>query len=206
MNLCGIMQDTSYFVHSSAVIDAGASIGAGSKVWHFSHIMSSAEVGDNCIIGQNVFIDRHVKIGNGVKIQNNVSVYQGVTVEDDVFLGPSMVFTNVINPRSFIERKTEFRPTVVRRGASIGANATILCGIEIGEYALIGAGSVVTRTVPAFALVTGNPGKRAGWVSKAGIALNFNEKGEATCAETGEKYQLSGEVVTSVLPSPGETG
>jgi len=200
------MQDTSYFVHSSAVIDAGASIGTGSKVWHFTHIMPSSEVGENCIIGQNVFIDRKVKIGNGVKIQNNVSVYQGVTLEDDVFLGPSMVFTNVVNPRSFIERKTEFRPTLVCRGATIGANATILCGIEIGEYALIGAGAVVTRTVPPFALITGNPGKRTGWVSKAGITLEFNDKGEASCPESGEKYQLTGETVINVLPSPGQKG
>ncbi|WP_028788221.1 acyltransferase [Terrimonas ferruginea] len=200
------MQDTSYFVHSSAVIDAGASIGAGSKVWHFTHIMSSSAIGENCIIGQNVFIDRKVKIGNGVKIQNNVSVYQGVTLEDDVFLGPSMVFTNVINPRSFIERKTEFRPTLVCRGATIGANATILCGIEVGEYALIGAGAVVTRTVPPFALITGNPGKRTGWVSKAGITLEFNDKGEAYCPESGEKYQLAGEAVIHVLPSPGQKG
>lgn len=204
MNSCGIMQDNSYFVHSSAVIDAGASIGTGSKVWHFTHIMPSSEVGENCIIGQNVFIDRNVKIGNGVKIQNNVSVYQGVTLEDDVFLGPSMVFTNVVNPRSFIERKTEFRPTLVCRGATIGANATILCGIEIGEYALIGAGAVVTRTVPPFALITGNPGKRTGWVSKAGITLEFNDKGEASCPESGEKYQLTGETVINVLPSPGQ--
>lgn len=198
------MQDTSYFVHSSAVIDAGASIGTGSKVWHFTHIMPSSEVGENCIIGQNVFIDRNVKIGNGVKIQNNVSVYQGVTLEDDVFLGPSMVFTNVINPRSFIERKTEFRPTLVCRGATIGANATILCGIKIGEYALIGAGAVVTKAVPPFALITGNPGKRTGWVSKAGITLEFNDKGEAFCPESGEKYLLTGETVINVLPSPGQ--
>lgn len=204
MNSCGIMQDTSYFVHSSAVIDAGASIGTGSKVWHFTHIMPSSEVGENCIIGQNVFIDRKVKIGNGVKIQNNVSVYQGVTLEDDVFLGPSMVFTNVVNPRSFIERKTEFRPTLVCRGATIGANATILCGIKIGEYALIGAGAVVTKAVPPFALITGNPGKRTGWVSKAGITLEFNDKGEAFCPESGEKYQLIGETVINVLPSPGQ--
>lgn len=206
MNSCGIMQDTSYFVHSSAVIDAGASIGAGSRVWHFSHIMSSAEIGEHCIIGQNVFIDRLVKIGNGVKIQNNVSVYQGVILEDDVFLGPSMVFTNVINPRSFIERKAEFRPTIVRRGATIGANATILCGIEIGQYALIGAGAVVTRSVAPFALVTGNPGKRTGWVSKSGITLEFNDKGEALCPETGEKYQQTGDEVFLVLPLPGQKG
>jgi UDP-2-acetamido-3-amino-2,3-dideoxy-glucuronate N-acetyltransferase len=170
-----------YFAHPSAIIDPGAKIGEGSRIWHFSHLMPSCQVGKNCIIGQNVFIDNQVVVGDGVKIQNNVSLYNGVTIEDDVFIGPSAVFTNVINPRSFIERKEEFRPTQVRKGASIGANATILCGFEIGEYALIGAGSMVISNVPSFALLIGNPARQVGWVSKSGSTLNFNEMGHATC-------------------------
>jgi UDP-2-acetamido-3-amino-2,3-dideoxy-glucuronate N-acetyltransferase len=154
--------------HASAVIDDGATIGKGTKIWHFSHIMPEAVIGENCVIGQNVFIAPRVVLGNNVKVQNNVSVYTGVVCEDDVFLGPSCVFTNVINPRSFIERKNEFRNTIVKRGASIGANATILCGITIGEYAMIGAGSVITKNVPPYALIVGNPGKQTGWVDKEG--------------------------------------
>lgn len=178
------------FVHPTAVIDAGAIIGEGSKIWHFSHLMPHCRVGSRCIIGQNVFVDNHVSIGNGVKIQNNVSVYNGVVIEDDVFLGPSAVFTNVTNPRSFIERKDEFRRTIVRKGVTIGANATIVCGLEIGSYAMIGAGAVVTKNVRAFALVYGNPAVQQGWVSKTGYRLIFNEKGEATCPGSEEIYCL----------------
>lgn len=177
-------------IHPTAIIDEGAKIGEGTKIWHFCHVMPSAIIGANCIIGQNAFIDNNTIIGNGVKIQNNVSVYNGVIVEDDVFLGPSMVFTNVINPRSFIERKNEFKKTVVKKGATIGANATIVCGIEIGEYAFIGAGSVVTKPVPAFALAYGNPAKHYGWVSKHGHKLAFNSKNEAVCPGSGERYKL----------------
>src|SRR5688500_15819797 len=165
------------FIHPTAVIDSGAVIGAGTRIWHFCHLMPSCRVGAGCNIGQNVFIDNGVNIGNGVKIQNNVSVYNGVTIEDDVFLGPSMVFTNVINPRSFIERKHEFKKTLLRRGATVGANATILCGIEIGRFAMIGAGTVILKNVLPYALIIGNPGRQAGWVSEAGIKLEFNDQG-----------------------------
>lgn len=155
-------------IHSTAVIDSGASIGEGTRIWHFCHVMPGAIIGQNCILGQNVFVDNNVSIGNGVKIQNNVSVYNGVKLEEDVFIGPSVVFTNVINPRSFIERKNEFKNTLVKRGASIGANATIICGITIGEYAMIGAGAVVTKDVEAYALVVGNPGRQVGKVDEQG--------------------------------------
>ena len=178
------------FIHPTAVIDAGAQIGAGTKVWHFTHLMPQCQVGRDCILGQNVFIDNAVVIGNGVKIQNNVSVYNGVILEDGVFIGPSVVFTNVSNPRSFIERKQEFRPTVVRAGATIGANATIVCGVEIGPYAFIGAGSVVTKSVPPFALVYGNPARQHGWMSREGHVLHFNDQGEAFCAAEGKSYYL----------------
>lgn len=178
------------FIHPTAVIDEGALIGAGTRIWHFTHLMPGCQLGRNCNIGQNVFIDKDVTIGNGVKIQNNVSVYNGVLIEDDVFLGPSAVFTNVINPRSFIERKHEFRQTVVRRGATIGANATIVCGVEIGAYALVGAGSVVTKDILPFALVYGNPAVQQGWVSRAGHRLDFNKVGEAICSHSGEQYLL----------------
>lgn len=181
--------EQSYFVHSSSYVDAGARVGSGTKIWHFSHVMGDAEIGKQCIIGQNVYVDRGVRIGNGVKIQNNVSVYKGVEVEDDVFLGPSVVFTNVINPRSFIERKEEFKATIVRRGATIGANATVVCGVEIGEYAMIGAGAVVTREVPPFALVVGNPGKQIGWISRNGHRLVFDENGEFR--EEGWVYRMT---------------
>ncbi len=181
-----------YEAHPTAVIDAGAVIGEGTHIWHFTHIMSQACIGKNCNIGQNVVISSGVTIGNGVKIQNNVSVYTGVTCEDDVFLGPSCVFTNVINPRSAISRKEEFRPTIIKRGASIGANATIVCGHTIGEYAMIGAGSVVTKDISPYALVVGNPSKQIGWVSEYGCKLKFDGTGKATCPESGQTYRLQG--------------
>ena len=184
------MSASQTFIHPSAIIDEGAQIGAGTKVWHFCHLMPGSRVGENCIIGQNVFIDNNTHIGNGVKIQNNVSVYNGVVLEDNVFIGPSVVFTNVINPRSFIERKHAFRKTLVKTGASIGANATILCGIEIGSFALIGAGAVVTKNVPDYALLTGNPARQRGWVSEAGQTLTFDGSGRAICPETGQTYKL----------------
>jgi UDP-2-acetamido-3-amino-2,3-dideoxy-glucuronate N-acetyltransferase len=196
MNYFGSMEDNSVFIHHSAIIDEGAQIGNGTRIWHFCHLMAKSKVGQHCILGQNVYIDSNVVIGNGVKVQNNVSVYNGVIIEDDVFLGPSMVFTNVINPRSFIERKAAFKKTVIRKGASIGANATILCGIEIGSYAMIGAGAVVTKSVLAYALVTGNPGNQTGWVSKAGLKLNFDTDNTAKCTETNEVYLLEKNIVT----------
>ncbi len=184
-----------YFAHPTAVIDDGCTIGNGSKIWHFSHVMPQSEMGENCILGQNVLVSSHVKLGNNVKVQNNVSIYTGVVCEDDTFLGPSMVFTNVINPRSFIERKNEFRTTLVKKGATIGANATVICGLTIGEYALIGAGAVVTRDVPAFALVVGNPARQIGWVSRYGHRLHFDEHNRAVCPETEEAYTKAGDVV-----------
>lgn len=185
----------SCFIHETAVVDEGCRIGAGSKVWHFSHLMSGAVLGENCNIGQNVFIASGVTLGNGVKVQNNVSIYEGVTCEDEVFLGPSMVFTNVVNPRSAVCRKDAFAPTHVGRGATIGANATVVCGHNIGAYALVGAGAVVTKDVPPFALMVGNPAHQTGWVSRRGCKLVFDEAGEATCPESGEKYRLvNGEV------------
>ena len=179
-----------YFAHETAVLDEGCQIGKNTKIWHFAHVMSQAVVGENCVIGQNVMIANRVSLGNNVKVQNNVSVYEGVTCEDDVFLGPSMVFTNVINPRAFIERKQEFRQTLVRRGATIGANATILCGHTIGRYAMIGAGAVVTSDVPDYGLVVGNPAQQIGWISEYGHRLRFDEAGHAICPESGQKYQL----------------
>jgi UDP-2-acetamido-3-amino-2,3-dideoxy-glucuronate N-acetyltransferase len=185
-------------IHPSAIIDPEVTIGDETRIWHFCHLMPGCRIGENCIIGQNVYIDKNVRIGNRVKIQNNVSVYNGVTLEDDVFLGPSMVFTNVINPRSFIERKHEFKPTLVRRGASIGANATVLCGIEIGSYAMIGAGAVVVENVKPYALLVGNPAHAIGWVSEAGVTLDFDADGMATCPESGKRYKLKNEWVYSV--------
>lgn len=179
-----------YQAHETAVIDEGCRIGAGTRIWHFSHIMPDCVIGERCNIGQNVVISPGVVLGNNVKIQNNVSVYTGVVCEDDVFLGPSCVFTNVLNPRSAIPRKNQYRKTLVRRGATIGANATIVCGHTIGEYALIGAGAVVTKDVPPYALVVGNPSKQIGWVSEYGYRLRFDEKGEARCPESGERYLL----------------
>ncbi len=181
-----------FFIHPSSIADDGAVIGAGTKIWHFSHIMGAAVIGERCNIGQNVFIDNRVRIGNGVKIQNNVSVYAGVIVEDDCFLGPSMVFTNVINPRSFVERKTEFRPTYLRRGCTIGANATIVCGVEIGRYALVGAGSVIIRDVPEYAMMVGNPARQIGWISRTGEKLQLDPEGTAWCASEGKTYHLKG--------------
>lgn len=177
-----------FFAHETAIIDSDCQIGNGTKIWHFSHIMSGCIIGANCNIGQNVVISPSVQLGKNVKIQNNVSVYTGVICEDDVFLGPSMVFTNVINPRSHVNRRDSYAETVVRKGASIGANATIVCGIEIGAYALIGAGAVVTKTVKAYALVKGNPARQTGWVSEYGHKLNFNASGIALCPETGQEY------------------
>ena len=184
-----------FFVHSSSIVDQGAQIGSGTKIWHFCHLMPACKLGNSCVVGQNVFIDNNVIIGNGVKIQNNVSVYNGVIIEDDVFLGPSMVFTNVINPRSFIERKNEFKKTIIKKGATIGANATILCGIEIGSYAMIGAGTVVVKDVAPFGLVVGNPAQQIGWVSEAGITLEFNAEQIATCPQTQQKYKLENDRV-----------
>lgn len=178
------------FIHPTAIVENPENVGAGSKIWQWVHTMPNAKIGEHCILGQNVFIGNDVKLGNNVRIQNNVSVYDFVELEDDVFCGPSMVFTNVINPRSAFERKDQYLKTIVREGASIGANATIVCGNEIGKYAFIGAGSVVTKLVKEFALVVGNPAKQIGWVSKAGHRLVFDENGSAICKETGENYQL----------------
>jgi hexapeptide transferase family protein len=180
-----------YFKHESAYIDEGCTIGDDTKIWHFSHIMSGCKIGNGCNIGQNVVISPNVVIGNNVKIQNNVSVYTGVVCEDYVFLGPSMVFTNVINPRSEVNRRDEFMTTIIRRGASVGANATIVCGNEIGEYALIGAGAVITKPVAPYALVVGNPARRIGWVSRYGHRLHFDKEGIAVCPEINERYRLS---------------
>ena len=180
----------SYFAHPTAVIDENCIIGDGTKIWHFSHIMSGCVISEQCNIGQNVVISPQVVLGRNVKIQNNVSVYTGVICEDDVFLGPSMVFTNVVNPRSHVNRKNEYASTLVRKGASIGANATVVCGNEIGEYALVGAGAVITKAVKPYALVVGNPARQTGWVSRNGHKLTFNDEGVAVCPETGEKYKL----------------
>ncbi len=184
------------YIHQTAILDDGCSIGAGSKIWHFSHIMGKAVIGKNCTIGQNVFIANGVTLGNNNKVQNNVSLYSGVSCEDDVFLGPSMVFTNVINPRSAIVRKDEYKKTLIQKGVSIGANATIICGIKIGAYAMIGAGCVVTKNVKNYALVVGNPGKQIGWVSQYGNRLIFDVNGKAFCKESNQVYELNdGEVL-----------
>ncbi len=185
-------------IHPTAVIDAGAQIGEGTRIWHFCHVMPRAVIGSNCNIGQNVFVDNNAIVGNGVKIQNNVSVYQGVVLEDDVFVGPSAVFTNVINPRSFIERKTEFKKILVKKGATIGANATIVCGITIGAYALIGAGAVVTKDVPAYGLMVGNPARQKGWISEQGYTLQFNAEGRAVCPGDAAVYQLGDDTVQKI--------
>jgi UDP-2-acetamido-3-amino-2,3-dideoxy-glucuronate N-acetyltransferase len=179
-----------YFAHPTAVVDEGCEIGAGTKIWHFSHIMPQCKIGENCNIGQNVVISPQVVLGRNVKVQNNVSIYTGVICEDDVFLGPSMVFTNVINPRSAVNRKSEYARTIVKHGASIGANATIICGNDIGRFAFIGAGAVVTRAVPDYALVVGNPARQIGWMSEFGHKLKFDEKGIAVCPESNQHYQL----------------
>ena len=182
----------SYYSHPTAIIDLGAQIGEGSRIWHFCHISAQSVLGQNCVLGQNVFVANGVILGNGVKVQNNVSLYTGVTCEEDVFLGPSMVFTNVINPRSFVERKNEFSPTLVKQGASIGANATVLCGITLGRYCMIGAGAVVTKDVADFALVAGVPARQIGWVSRLGRRLQLDADGMASCPESGEQYHLIG--------------
>ncbi len=187
-----------YFAHPSAIVDDGCTIGKGVKIWHFSHIMPNCVLGDGCNIGQNVVISPEVVLGKNVKIQNNVSIYTGVTCDDDVFLGPSMVFTNVINPRSAVNRKSEYAKTHVGKGASIGANATIVCGHDIGAFAFIGAGAVVTKTVPAFALIVGNPGRQMGWMSEFGHRLEFDKDGNATCKESGQKYKLENNIVSRI--------
>jgi UDP-2-acetamido-3-amino-2,3-dideoxy-glucuronate N-acetyltransferase len=187
-----------YFAHETAVIDEGCQIGEGTKIWHFSHIMTGCVIGKNCNIGQNVVVSPDVVLGKNVKVQNNVSIYTGVTCDDDVFLGPSMVFTNVINPRSAVNRKSQYAKTHVGKGATIGANATIVCGHDIGEYAFIGAGAVVTKTVKPYALVVGNPSKQIGWMSEYGHKLMFDENGIAFCPESGDKYKLENDYVSKI--------
>ena len=192
----------SFFIHETAIVDEGANIGAGTKIWHWVHICCGATVGENCVVGQNVFIGNRVVVGNNVKIQNQVSVYDNVTLEDGVFCGPGMVFTNVYNPRSFINRKTEYQDTYVKRGATLGANCTIICGITIGEYAFVGAGAVVNKNVPAFALMVGVPGKQIGWMSRFGerIPLPLSGSGKYVCPKTGDQYILEGDSITLSVP------
>lgn len=190
------MNNKNYTAHPSAIIDEGCAIGDGTRIWHFCHIMTGCTIGSNCSLGQNVVVSPDVVLGNGVKVQNNVSIYTGVICEDDVFLGPSMVFTNVINPRSFVNRKNQFLPTLVKKGASIGANATIICGHTIGSFAFIGAGAVVTEDVLDYALVIGNPARQTGWVSEYGHKLDFDTSGIAVCPESGQRYHLSDGKVT----------
>ena len=190
------MKKTTYFYHETAVIDQDCSIGEGTKIWHFSHIMPTAILGERCNLGQNVVVSPGVVLGNNVKVQNNVSIYSGVICEDDVFLGPSMVFTNILNPRSAVVRRDQYLETRVEKGASIGANATIVCGNIIGRFALIGAGSVVTKPVPAYALIVGNPGKQIGWVSEYGHRLHFDENKEAICPESNETYHIKNNLVS----------
>jgi UDP-2-acetamido-3-amino-2,3-dideoxy-glucuronate N-acetyltransferase len=190
--------ESTFFAHESAIIDEGCHIGNGTKIWHFSHIMSNCKLGNNCNIGQNVVVSPEVILGNNVKVQNNVSIYTGVICEDDVFLGPSMVFTNIINPRSKVIRRGQYTSTLVKKGASIGANATIVCGHDIGEYAFIGAGAVVTKEIPAYALVVGNPAKHIGWMSEYGHRLEFDNQGFAICQESKEKYSLKNNKVRKV--------
>ena len=190
--------DTQYFAHLTAVIDDGCQIGNGTKIWHFSHLMNGCVLGKNCNIGQNVVISPDVVLGNNVKVQNNVSVYTGVTCDDDVFLGPSCVFTNVVNPRSAVNRKSEYAKTHVGKGATIGANATIVCGHEIGAYAFIGAGAVVTKNVPSYALLVGNPARHIGWMSEYGPRLDFDNDGWAVCPESGQQYKKEGNQVNRI--------
>jgi len=188
--------DKQYFSHETAVIDEPCIIGAGTKIWHFSHIMSNCEIGENCNIGQNVVVSPKVKLGNNVKVQNNVSIYTGVICEDDVFLGPSMVFTNVTNPRSAVNRRGLYAETMVRKGVSIGANATIVCGHELGEYCFVGAGAVIIKDVPAYALMVGNPAVQKGWMSRFGHKLSFGDDGIAICPESNDRYKLENNAVT----------
>jgi len=192
------MEQKNYFAHPTAVIDEGCEIGEGTKIWHFSHIMSNCKLGKNCNLGQNVVISPDVVLGSNVKAQNNISIYTGVTCDDDVFLGPSMVFTNVINPRSAVNRKSEYAKTHVGKGASIGANATIVCGHDIGKYAFIGAGAVVTKHVPDYALVVGNPSRQIGWMSEYGHRLEFDKEGFALCKESNQKYKLENNIVKRI--------
>jgi len=192
------MKTEEYFAHDSAIIDEPCKIGKGTKIWHFSHIMANCSMDENCNIGQNVVISPDVHLGKNVKVQNNVSIYTGVNCEDDVFLGPSMVFTNVINPRSAVNRKSEYMKTTVRKGASIGANATIVCGNDIGKFAFIGAGAVVVKEIKPYALVVGNPSKQIGWISEFGHRLNFDDKGIALCPESNEKYELKNNLVRKI--------
>jgi UDP-2-acetamido-3-amino-2,3-dideoxy-glucuronate N-acetyltransferase len=187
-----------FFAHESAIIDQGCVIGQGTKIWHFTHVMSDCVIGEHCNLGQNVVVSPGVRLGNNVKVQNNVSIYTGVICEDDVFLGPSMVFTNVINPRSAIARKDQYKQTIVEKGASIGANATIVCGVRIGQFAFIGAGAVVTKDVAAFELVVGNPARHSGWMSEFGHRLKFDDHGVAVCPESKEKYRLTNNTVTKI--------
>jgi len=191
--------ENEYFAHATAVVDAGSTIGKGTKIWHFSHIMKDCEIGENCNIGQNVVISTGVVLGRNVKVQNNVSIYTGVICEDDVFLGPSMVFTNVINPRSAVIRRDSYLATVVGKGATIGANATIVCGHNIGSYAFIGAGAVVTKEVKPYSLVIGNPARHTGWMSEYGHKLVFGDDGLATCPESGERYKLRNGMVSKII-------
>jgi UDP-2-acetamido-3-amino-2,3-dideoxy-glucuronate N-acetyltransferase len=193
------MENNDFFAHPSAVIDEGCVIGKGTKIWHFSHIMPNCTLGENCNIGQNVVISPEVVLGKNVKVQNNVSIYTGVTCDDDVFLGPSMVFTNVTNPRSAVNRRGEYAKTHVGKGASIGANATIVCGHNIGKFAFVGAGAVVTKHVPAYALLVGNPARQIGWMSEFGHRLEFNKEGIAVCSESGQKYKLNESKVERVF-------
>ncbi len=187
-----------YFAHESSYIDAGCLIGKGTRIWHFTHIMEGSEIGENCNIGQNVVVSPGVRLGKNVKVQNNVSIYTGVICEDNVFLGPSMVFTNIVNPRSEVNRKSQYVETLVREGATIGANATILCGNTVGKYAFIGAGSVITHDVPDYSLTIGNPGRHVGWMSEYGHRLHFDGEGIAVCPESGEKYRITNMSVTKI--------
>lgn len=190
--------NTQYYAHESAIVDEGCEIGEGTKIWHFSHIMTGCKIGKNCNFGQNVVVSPKVVLGNNVRVQNNVSIYEGVICEDDVFLGPSMVLTNVINPRSAVSRKSEYKTTLIKRGASIGANATIVCGNTLGEFAFIGAGAVVTKDVPPYALIVGNPGRQMGWMSEFGQRLLFDDNNEAVCSESNEKYKIENGIVSKI--------
>lgn len=192
------MINQDFYFHPTAIVDEGCEIGSGTKIWHFSHIMTGCKMGEKCNIGQNVVVSPGVILGNNVKVQNNVSIYEGVTCDDDVFLGPSMVFTNVVNPRSAVNRRGQYSRTHVGKGVSIGANATIVCGHDIGEYAFIGAGTVVTKTILPYALIVGNPGKQVGWMSEYGHRLHFNESGIAVCPESGQEYELKNQKVTRI--------